>query len=146
MKYQYSLELNKLGLTPSTDPKDPRNNHNSGIEALVRAVVSIGLLPNVANLKEEEETFRLITTRGQTLEFHPRSVNRDVLKKVSSTAWSASIPRWFTYFEKMHSSDTFIHDSTAVSPLSLLFLASNIKFTHHLSPSSDPSLEPTTKK
>eukprot|EP00092_Neocalanus_flemingeri_P037030 GFUD01040313.1.p1 GENE.GFUD01040313.1~~GFUD01040313.1.p1 ORF type:complete len:850 (-),score=282.83 GFUD01040313.1:55-2604(-) len=146
MKYQYGLEVHKLGLTPSSDPKDPVCNLNSGCEALVRAVISIGLVPNVATLQEKEDKFKLVTTRGQDLEFHPRSCNRDIVKRVSSSAWESSIPRWFTYFEKMHSSDTFLHDSTAAGPLSLLLLASNISFLAHPSPSSDPSLDPITKK
>ena len=33
MKYQYSLELHKLGLTPSPDMTDPALNRNSGCEA-----------------------------------------------------------------------------------------------------------------
>ena len=121
-------------------------NLNSGCEALVRAVVSIGLVPNVATLQEQEDKFKLVTTRGQNLEFHPRSCNRDVVTRVSNATWGARIPRWFTYFEKMHSSDTFLHDSTAAGPLSLLLLASNISFLAHPSPSSDPSLDPITKK
>ena len=56
------------------------------------------------------------------------------------------MPRWFTFFEKMHSSDTFIHDSTATSPLCLLLLASNITFRLHPSPTTDSSIDPTTKK
>ena len=146
MKYQYGLELYKLGLTPSSDPKDPVCNLNSACEALVRAVVTIGLVPNVATLQEQEDKYKLVTTRGQDLEFHPRSCNRDIVKRVSSSAWESTIPRWFTYFEKMHSSDTFLHDSTAAGPLSLLLLASNISFLAHPAPSSDPSLDPITKK
>ena len=146
MKYQYGLELYKLGISPASDPKDPVCNLNSGCEALVRAVVSIGLVPNVATLQEQEDKFKLVTARGQNLEFHPRSCNRDVVKRVSNVTWGARIPRWFTYFEKMHSSDTFLHDSTAAGPLSLLLLASNISFLAHPSPSSDPSLDPITKK
>ena len=77
MKHQYALELHKLGLTPSPDVTDPALNRNSGCEALVRAVIAIGLVPNVATLREEVEAegrpvHRLITARGQTLEFHPR--------------------------------------------------------------------------
>jgi len=146
MKYQYGLELYKLGISPASDPKDPVCNLNSGCEALVRAVISIGLVPNVATLQEDEENFKLVTARGQNLEFHPRSCNRDIVKRVSNATWEARIPRWFTYFEKMHSSDTFLHDSTAAGPLSLLLLASNISFLIHPAPTADPSLDPPTKK
>jgi len=146
MKYQYGLELYKLGISPASDPKDPVCNLNSGCEALVRAVISIGLVPNVATLQEDEEKFKLVTARGQNLEFHPRSCNRDIVKRVSSANWESRIPRWFTYFEKMHSSDTFLHDSTAAGPLSLLLLASNISFLVHPAPTTDPSLDPPTKK
>ena len=46
----------------------------------------------------------------------------------------------------MHSSDTFLHDSTAAGPLSLLLLASNISFLLHPDPTSDHSLDQATKK
>jgi hypothetical protein len=87
MKGQYALELHKLGLVPTSDYQDAALNRNSGCEALVRAVVTIGLVPNVATLREEQQgegpaRFRLVTARGQTLEFHPRSVNRNVMKQV----------------------------------------------------------------
>ena len=149
MKYQYALELHKLGLCPTSDLSDPAVNRNSGCEALVRAVIAIGLVPNVATVQEEVEDgkdkFTLVTARGQNLEFHPRSVNRNVMKQMSG-GWCAAVPRWFAFFEKMHSSDTFIHDSTAVGPLCLLFLASNVEFELHSSPTNDPSLDPVTKK
>ena len=150
MKYQYALELHKLGLCPTSDLSDPAVNRNSGCEALVRAVIAIGLVPNVATVQEEvqedgKEKFKLVTARGQNLEFHPRSVNRNVMKQMSG-GWRSAVPRWFTFFEKMHSSDTFIHDSTAVGPLCLLLLASNVEFESHPSPTADPTIEPVTKK
>ena len=87
MKYQYALELHKLGLCPTSDLSDPAVNRNSGCEALVRAVIAIGLVPNVATVQEEVEDgkdkFTLVTARGQNLEFHPRSVNRNVIKQMS---------------------------------------------------------------
>lgn len=43
MKGQYALELHKLGLVPTSDYQDAALNRNSGCEALVRAVVTIGL-------------------------------------------------------------------------------------------------------
>jgi hypothetical protein len=60
--------------------------------------------------------------------------------------WGAAVPRWYTFFEKMHSSDTFIHDSTASGPLCLLLLASNVTFEPHPSPTTDPDIDPNTKK
>ena len=56
------------------------------------------------------------------------------------------MPRWFTFFEKMHSSDTFIHDSTASSPMALLLLAANITFELHPGPTADTTIDPITKK
>ena len=107
-------------------------NINSGCEALVRTVVSLlGLVLNVATLQEQKDKYKLVTTKGQILEFHPRSFNTDVVKSVSNVTWGAMIPRWFTSFEKMHSSDTFLRDSTAAGPFSLLLLASNISSLAH---------------
>ena len=56
---------------------------------MVRAVISIGLIPDVATLQEDEK-FKLVTASGQNLEFHPRSCNRNIVKRVSSADW------WFT--------------------------------------------------
>ena len=129
----------------SVERGDPVCNLNSVYEALVHAVISIGLIPDVAILQEDAK-FKLVTARGQNLEFHPRSCNRNIVKRVSSANWESRIPRWFTYFEKMHSSDTFLHDSTAAGPLSLLLLASNISFLVHPAPTTEPSLDHPSKK
>ena len=46
----------------------------------------------------------------------------------------------------MHSSDTFLHDSTVSVPFSLLLFASNIFFWLNSNSYSDTSLDPGTKK
>ena len=86
-KYQYTQELYKLGLCPSTDPKDPCCNIHSHIEAVVRVVITTGLLPNVATIQEKSTNdYKLVTVKGQNLEFHPRSTNRDILSKVNRSS------------------------------------------------------------
>ena len=112
----------------------------------MRALVSLGLLPNIANITEEDYgTFRLHSMDNKDLAFHPKSCNRDLLKMLSKKAFQWSTPRWFTYYEKMDTSNTFLCDSTAVSPFVLLLLASNLTFESHPDPSSDSSIDSTSK-
>ena len=77
--------------------------------------------------------------------FHPRSCNRDLIKKLSNKAFLSSMPRWFTFYEKVDTSSTFLSDSTAVSPFVLLLLASNLTFEVHPDPSADNSIDNVTK-
>ena len=56
-----------------------------------------------------------------------RSVNRDILSKLESSMRFNYIPRFYAYFEEMHTSCTFLNDTTSVNILSLVLLASNIK-------------------
>ena len=93
MKYRYGWDLYKMDITLASDPKDPVCNLNSGCEALLHAVVSIGLVSNVATLQEQEEKYKLVTTRGENLELHPRSCNRNIVKRVSNATWESRIPR-----------------------------------------------------
>ena len=99
MKYQYGMELYKLGISPASDPKDPVCNLNSVYEALGHAVISIGLIPDVAILQEDAK-FKLVTARGQNLEFHPRSCNRNIVKRVSSANWESRISMWSLILRK----------------------------------------------
>ena len=57
-----------------------------------------------------------------------RSVNRDMLDKLDNKLKADYIPRWYVYFEKMHTSDTFLSDTTSASLLSLVLLAANISY------------------
>ena len=87
------------------------------------------------------------TDNGEIIWFQGhQNLNRNVITQVKSSQWGKSIPRWFTYYEKMHSSDTFIHDSTAASPLALLLLASNIRFNLHKDAYDDETLDAATKR
>lgn len=145
-KVQFCSELYKLGLVSSSDPMARECNQNSGCEGLVRALVSLGLLPNILNIAEEEDgTVRLHSMNSKDLAFHPKSCNRDLIKKLSNKSFLSSMPRWFTYYEKIDTSNMFISDSTAVSHFVLLLLASNLTFETHPDPSSDASIDPNTK-
>ena len=74
-------------------------------------------------------------------------IMRLVMRQLSSSTLAATtVPRLFTYFEKMGSTDVTILDSTATSPLALALLAPNIEITHHPDPSSDDTIDNPTKK
>jgi hypothetical protein len=127
LKAQYALELFKLGLIPSKDILNPQSNAYSGVESVVRAVLTSALVPNIAVIKSEEGTNTLLSIKGDPLEFHSRSVNRDVLSKMESRMKFNYIPRYYAYFEEMHTSTTFLNDTTSVNVLSVILLASNIR-------------------
>ena len=135
--------------------QDPEANKYSGCEALVRTVISLGLLPNLLSLEQTENddtrTVRMTGTGGdacQELRFSPRSCNRLVMRQFTSNSMAATIvPRLFTFFERIGSTDDVtILDSTATSPLSLVLLAPNIEITRHPDPSSDHTIDNPTKK
>ena len=122
-------------------------NQNSGCEGLVRALVSLGLLPNLANIKEEGYgTVKLLSMSNEELAFHPKSCNRDLMKKLSNMNYLPRMPRWYTYYEKLDTTSMFLSDSTAVSPFVLLLLASNLTFETHPDPSSDITIDNEVKK
>ena len=121
----------------------------------MRAVVSLGLLPNLLSLEQAEsddtKKARMAGTGGdncQELRFSPRSCNRLVMRQFTSNTLAAtSVSRLFTFFERMGSSDDVtILDSTATSPLSLALLAPNIEITKHPDPSADQTIDNPTKK
>jgi len=127
LKAQYVTELFKLGLIPTNDVNDSVSNLRSGVESVVRAVIVTGLTPNIATIKAGAEKHSLVGCRDQPLEFHPKSVNREILTQLQSTFKSDYIPRWFVYFEKMHTSDTFLADTTSANLLTLILLAANVR-------------------
>ena len=112
----------------------------------MRALVSLGLMPNIANLSEEEYgTVKLNSINSEDMAFHPKSCNRDLIKQLSNKAFISSTPGWFTFYEKVDTSSIFLSDSTAVSPFVLLLLASNLSFEAHPDPSADSSIDNITK-
>ena len=105
------------------------------------------MLPNLANIKEEGYgTVKLLSMSNEELAFHPKSCNRDLIKKLSNLNYLPRTPRWFTYYEKLDTTSMFLTDSTAVSPFVLLLLASSLTFETHPDPSSDSSIDDDTKK
>ena len=93
---------------------------------MVRAVIALGLLPNVVVLSSDTDPG--CGDQGENVSFHPRSTNRSVTKYVNSQQFSSTVPRVYTYFEKMSSGSVYISDSTAVGYLCILLLAPHIKF------------------
>ena len=107
------------------------------------------MLPNLANINVTQEGFgsvELLSVSKEQLAFHPKSCNRDLMKKLSNKSYLPMTPRWFTYYEKLNTSQMFLTDSTAVSPFVLLLLASNITFETHPDPSSDENIDNETKR
>ena len=143
-----SSDIDCLNIKPSKqfDIQDPSSNSTSGCEAVVRSVISLGLLPNILNLHQNDDTIKVTSVNDQELAFHPRSCNRNVVKHLQTLIYSKTVPRLFCYFEKMSCNSIYISDSTAIGPLPLVILSPNLEFKTHPDPSGDTSIDNPTKK
>ena len=114
---------------------------------MVRSVISLGLLPNILNLHQQDDTIKVTSVNNQELAFHPRSCNRNVVKYLRSlSVFSKTVPRLYCYFEKMSCNSIYISDSTAIGPLPLMILSPNLEINNHPDPSADTSIDNPTKK
>jgi len=125
-KKQYGIELSKLGVIANKKVWEGENNQNSGREAVVRAVITLALLPNIATIQEEEDKFVLKSVQNENVNFHPRSVNRHILDDLEKMMKKQYIPRYFVYYEVLHTTSTFLTHTTSANKLTLALLASNL--------------------
>ena len=118
-KNQFAQYLYDKKFIASCDPKDADSNINSSNEAIIRAIICAGLYPNVAKLIQRKKTAnrRRLFTHQERAEFHLKSVN----SKVNTFQYP-----WMVYHLKMKSSSVMLHDSSMVSPLSLVFFGQKL--------------------
>ncbi|CAB3376910.1 Hypothetical predicted protein [Cloeon dipterum] len=119
MKGQLAEHLMRMKFVDSTDPKDPNLNINSKNYALIKAVVCAGLYPNIAVLtkvRREKKVLRTATERRVAL--HPKSVNNfpETFESVL-----------FVYHLKLKSAMVYLHDTSMVFPMPLLFFGSSLR-------------------
>lgn len=107
--------------------RSPEVNRNSDNIALVRAIITAGLYPNVARILPSRKTNRSIhkplkirtpQERGGVM-LHPKSVN-DKERDITDP--------WIVYREKIKSSRVFIHDSSIVPSYPLLFFGEKLNY------------------
>ena len=120
MKKQFGEHLHKRRFLKSCDIKDGEANRNSNNPSLVSAIISAGLYPNVAKVKGNRGKLLLQTEYERRAEFHPKSVN------FKETPSNFRYP-YISYYTKVKSTGTFIHDGSMVSPLSLIFFGRDIR-------------------
>jgi len=125
-KKQYGIELHKLGVINNKKVWEGENNRNSGREAVVRAVITLALLPNLATIQMEDDKFVLRSVQNENISFHPRSVNRNVLDELEKSLKQQYIPRYFVYYEVLHTTSTFLTHTTSANKLTIALLASNL--------------------
>merc|ERR1719341_1633089 len=108
----------------SLDPESPELNVNSKNLALVRAVITAGLYPNVCCVKtlgRKRRARLLVSPNERCLALHPKGVNETVPMHHFDNLW-------LLYREKVKSNKVFIYDSSIVPNYPLLFFGQNLDY------------------
>ncbi|XP_014599977.1 PREDICTED: ATP-dependent RNA helicase DHX36-like [Polistes canadensis] len=119
MKRQFAQHLCGMKFLNSDDPIDENANRNSNNIALIKAIVCVGLYPNIATIKHGGDFKRGViawTPEDGTVKVHPSSVNNK-MKDFPSP--------FLTYFTKQRSTAIYLHDTSCVTAPILLFAGSN---------------------
>ncbi|XP_046753641.1 ATP-dependent DNA/RNA helicase DHX36 [Diprion similis] len=119
MKSQFAKYLCEMNFLHSANPNDERANRNSDNLALVKAVVCAGLFPNVAIVKSvRRHGASVVTPQDGKVKLHPSSINEKCQSFPSP---------YLVYFTKQLSSAIYLHDTTSISPMGLIFAGPNSK-------------------
>lgn len=119
MKRQFAQHLCAMKFLNTDDPIDENANRNSNNIALIKAIVCVGLYPNIATIKHGGDSKRGViawTPEDGTVKVHPSSVNNK-MKDFPSP--------FLTYFTKQRSTAIYLHDTSCVTAPILLFAGSN---------------------
>ncbi|XP_067002715.2 ATP-dependent DNA/RNA helicase DHX36 isoform X2 [Anabrus simplex] len=126
MKAQFAEHLYKMNFLEAPDTKTYSANHNSHNLSLVKAMICAGLYPNVAIIKKVKKVRntdmfkkKIMTPEDGGVSLHPRSVNER--EKMFESPF-------LVYYLKLKSSAIYLHDTTMVHPLPLLFFGGGIKY------------------
>lgn len=120
MKKQLAEYLREMNFISNSNFKSEEWNVNSDNEALVKAVIAAGLFPNVAIMKKIFRNHHLMKTiENEKVHIVPGSVCASDLNITSPL---------FVYFLKLESSGKiWLHDTSNVHPIPLLFFGDNLK-------------------
>ncbi|PNF38309.1 ATP-dependent RNA helicase DHX36 [Cryptotermes secundus] len=124
MKGQFAEHLHEMNFLSSRDPKAEDANINSSNSSLVKAIICAGLYPNVAIVrsvvrrrKMAQVNVKLTTPEDGRVYIHPRSINEKQLEFESP---------FLVYHLKLKSTSIYLHDTTMVYPLPLLFFGQGV--------------------
>lgn len=124
MRQQFMGLLYDHKFVSTKNPRAAEVNRNSDNIALVRAIITAGLYPNVAralpvrNPKPHKKP-PMKTAYERRVALHPKSVNEKVNQFESP---------WLVYREKIKSSKVYIHDCSMVLNYPLLFFGKTLKY------------------
>ncbi|XP_021919512.1 ATP-dependent RNA helicase DHX36-like isoform X2 [Zootermopsis nevadensis] len=126
MKGQFAEHLHEMNFLSSRDPKAEDSNINSNNSSLVKAIICAGLYPNVAVVRSVKRSNRtgqvvvtLTTPEDGRVCIHPRSINE------KETEFESPL---LLYHLKLKSTSIYLHDTTMVYPLPLLFFGQGVDF------------------
>ncbi|XP_076061555.1 ATP-dependent RNA helicase Rhau [Oratosquilla oratoria] len=124
MRKQFMGLLYEHKFVKSKDPRSHVANRNSSNLALVRAVITSGLYPNVARIlpsksRNPNKPLGIRTEYERKVALHPKSVN-DKERNFESP--------WLVYREKIKSSKVYIHDCSMVPNYPLLFFGQKLNY------------------
>ncbi|KAG0721051.1 ATP-dependent RNA helicase DHX36 [Chionoecetes opilio] len=125
MRRQFMGLLHDHKFVNTRDPNGAEVNRNSENVALVRAIITAGLYPNVARIMpmkgkpKPNKPLKIRTAQERSVTLHPKSVNE--------TEREFDYP-WLMYREKIKSSKVFIHDSSMVPNYPLLFFGEKLNY------------------
>lgn len=127
MRRQFMGHLYDNKFVNTTNPNGAEVNRNSENTALVRAIITAGLYPNVARIlphkgkPKPNKPLRIRTAQERSVVLHPKSVNEQERE--------FDYP-WLMYREKIKSTKVFIHDSSMVPNYPLLFFGEKLNYNH----------------
>ncbi|XP_065076769.1 ATP-dependent DNA/RNA helicase DHX36 [Ochlerotatus camptorhynchus] len=123
MKQQFCEYFHAAKFLPNAQPGAQSNNHNSGNDKLLSAIVGAGLYPNVAVVRKvirnrhNADGRAILAIEGQgRATMHPSSVNSKLANYDSN---------FVVYYDKQKISDLTIFDTTVVNPFPLFFFGDN---------------------
>ncbi|KAK8400341.1 hypothetical protein O3P69_003203 [Scylla paramamosain] len=125
MRRQFMGLLYDHEFVNTRDPNGAEVNRNSENIALVRAIITAGLYPNVARIMprggkpKPNKPLKIRTAQERSVTLHPKSVNEQER--------DFDYP-WLMYREKIKSSKVFIHDSSMVPNYPLLFFGEKLNY------------------
>ncbi|XP_062548784.1 ATP-dependent DNA/RNA helicase DHX36-like [Armigeres subalbatus] len=123
MKAQFCEYFHQAKFLQHIQPEAHSNNHNSGNEKLLTAIVGAGLYPNVAFVRKvirnrhSADGRAILAIEGQgRATIHPSSVNSTLANFDSN---------FVVYYDKQKISELTIFDTTVVNPFPLFFFGDN---------------------
>jgi len=122
MKGQFAEHLYEMNFLSSKDPKAEGANINANNVSLVKAIICAGLYPNVAIVRsvtrrKSGTVVKLRTPEDGNVCIHPRSINEKEPEFESP---------FLLYHLKLKSTSIYLHDTTMVYPLPLLFFGQGV--------------------